>query len=251
MRLFGEVLAAIGFLTALPASRGAVPPRTLARSLAYYPLVGGAIGALLVAVDLALAPALPAGPRAAVLLVALLLVTRALHLDGLIDSCDGLFGGFTPARRLAIMRDSHVGAFGVLAALADLLARYACLSVLTGQWRVAALIGGTALGRWVLVYALVTFPYGRPEGLGRDFKAAAGPRELALASLGAAVIGAVVWWPWGAAGVALAWAVTWAGARFILRRIPGLTGDSYGALNEVGELVVWLLLVVGQTLAVD
>lgn len=249
MRIFGEVLAALGFLTALPGPRGLAPPRTLARSLAYYPLVGGAIGALLVLVDLALAPALPAGPRAALLLLALLLVTRALHLDGLIDSCDGLFGGFTPERRLAIMRDSHVGAFGVLGALADLLARYACLVALTGQWRVAALVGGTALGRWALVYALVAFPYGRPEGLGRDFKAAAGARELALASLGAAVIGAAAWWPWGAAGVALAWAVAWVGARFILRRIPGLTGDSYGALNEVTELVVWLLLVAGQTLA--
>ena len=100
-----------------------------------------------------------------------------------------------------------------------------------------------------LAYAIVAFPYARPAGLGRAFKDAAGWRELAFASGVAAAIGAVVWWPWGAAALLPAWGVAGLGARFILRRLPGLTGDSYGALNELVEVAILLLLVAGQTLA--
>lgn len=228
---------------------GTISPGALARSLAFFPLVGGLIGALLVLLDLALALALPVGVRSALLVAALIVLTRGLHLDGLMDTCDGLFGGFTPERRLAIMRDSQVGAFGIVGAVADLLLRYACLVTLVGPWRVPAMIGVTALGRWALVYATVAFPYGRPEGLGLAFKEAARPREVVLAALFAVALGAVVWWPWGALALLPAWGATWLGARFILRRIPGLTGDSYGALNELVELLSLVLLVAAQTLA--
>ncbi len=244
------VIVALGFLTALPTPRvGALPAKALARSLAYFPIVGGLIGVLLWLLDLTLAPVVPVGVRGALLVAATIALTRGLHLDGLMDSCDGLFGGFTPERRLAIMRDSRVGAFGVLGAAADLLLRYACLAELGGAWRVVALVGAPALGRWALVYATVAFPYGRSEGLGLAFKEAAGAREVALASAFAVAIGAAVWWPWGAAAILPAWAVAWLGARFILRRLPGLTGDSYGALNEVVELALLVLLVAGQTVA--
>lgn len=244
------MIVALGFLTSLPVPRaGALPAKALARSLACFPIVGGLIGALLLLLDLALALVLPAGVRAALLIAATIALTRGLHLDGLMDSCDGLFGGFTPERRLAIMRDSRVGAFGVLGAATDLLLRHACLIELAGVWRIAAIVGVPALGRWALVYATVAFPYGRSEGLGLAFKEAAGAREVALASIFAVGIGAAVWWPWGAVGILPAWAATWLGARAILRRIPGLTGDSYGALNEVVELLALVLLVAGQTVA--
>lgn len=243
------LIVALGFLTALPVPRsGASSPKALARSLAYFPLVGAVIGGVLAALDLALGQIFPAGPRAALLIVATVALTRGLHLDGLMDSCDGLFGGFTPERRLAIMRDSRAGAFGVLGALLDLLLRYAALTALEGPWRLAALLGGPILGRWALVYATVAFPYGRDEGLGLAFKEAAGRREVVLATLSAGVLLAALCPPWGAGALLPAWAATWLGARLVLRRIPGLTGDSYGALNEVVEVLTLLLLVAGQTL---
>jgi adenosylcobinamide-GDP ribazoletransferase len=233
------LMVALGFLTALPLPRGgALRPEALARSLGFFPVAGAIIGVLLVALDLALGLVLPVGVRSALLLVALLAITRGLHFDGLMDVCDGLFGGFTPERRLEIMRDSRVGAFGVLGAVADLLLRYAALSSLTDGWRLAGLLLPPVVGRWAMVWATVAYPYGRSEGLGLAFKERAGWREVTLATVGAVAAGAAAWWPWGAAGVVLGWAVAVPVARFMLRRLPGLTGDCYGAINEVVEGVV-------------
>lgn len=240
------LIAALGFLTVLPGPRRLDQPAEFGRAVGYFPLVGALIGGLLVGLDALLAPLFPLSVRSALLIGAALVLTRGLHLDGLMDSCDGLFGGFTPERRLAIMRDSAVGAFGVLGGVVALLLRYATLTALSGPWRVAGLLLAPTLGRWAMAYALVAFPYARAEGLGRAFKEAAGRRDLALATLFALVAGAAIWWPWGALLVLPAWVLAWLGARFILRRVPGLTGDSYGALNEVVELACLLFLVARQ-----
>ena len=122
------MLTALGFLTALPVPRRVADATALARALIFFPLVGLLVGALLLALDLLLAPLLPNSVRATILLGAGIGLTRALHLDGLIDCCDGLFGGFTPERRLEIMRDSRVGAFGVLGAIVVLLLRFTGLT---------------------------------------------------------------------------------------------------------------------------
>lgn len=239
------LIVALGFLTALPVPRGgATKPEALARSLAFFPAAGLIVGGLLAGLDWGLSRVLPGGVRAALVVGAMLAITRGLHLDGLMDCCDGLFGGFTPERRLAIMRDSRVGAFGVLGALAVLLLRYSGVTALDGAWRVLGLLLPPVLGRWAMVLAMVAYPYGRAEGLGLAFKAAAGWRQVALATIGAAILAPGLWWPWGAALLPLAGCATVLVASFMLRRLPGLTGDCYGAINEVVEGVV-LLVVVG------
>lgn len=237
------LIVALGFLTTLPVPRRAATATGLARSLAFFPIVGALLGGLLVALDLLLLPLLPAGLRAAVLLVALIALTRGLHLDGLMDTCDGVFGGFTPERRLAIMRDSRAGAFGVLAAVGCLLLRFAGWSALGWPGQIAALMLPPILGRWALVYATVAFPYGREEGLGRAFKEAAGWRELLIATPSAALLALACWWPWGVALLLFALTVAFAVAHFLLRRLPGLTGDCYGAINEVVEVTALLVIV--------
>ena len=184
-------------------------------------MAGALVGGLLVLLDLALGLVLPVGVRGALVLVALMALTRGLHFDGLMDVCDGLFGGFTPERRLAIMRDSHVGAFGVLGVVADLLLRHAALGALLDGWRIAALLLPPIAGRWAMVWAMVAYPYGRTEGLGAAFKRGAGWREVALATVGAAILGTAAWWPWGAAVLLPAWLVTLVVAHFMLRRFAG------------------------------
>lgn len=246
------LIAALGFLTALPVPdrwQGDVSPERLARAVGYFPLVGALLGLLLVGVDWALAPVLPLSVRSALAVAVTIALTRGLHLDGLIDSCDGLFGGFTPERRLTIMRDSAIGAFGVLGAVMALLIRYASLGALHERWRLAGLLLAPVAGRWAIAYALLAYPYARDAGLGLAFKAALRPRDLALASLIATAIGGAVWWPWGIALLAPVWLCAWLCARFITRRIPGLSGDSYGAVNEVVEVTLLLALVAGQSLA--
>lgn len=238
-----SLIVALGFLTALPLPRAAARPDQLARSLAWFPLVGAVVGAGLLALDAGLALALPVGVRSALVVIATVAITRGLHLDGLMDTCDGLFGGFTPERRLAIMRDSRVGAFGVLGGASDLLLRFAALGALTDGWRVAGLLLPPVIGRWAMVWATVAYPYARAEGLGAAFKAGASWRVAALATLGAAAICGMVWWPWGLVALPLGWLATVLVARFLLRRLPGLTGDCYGAVNELVEGLALVLIV--------
>lgn len=233
------MLSALAFLTALPvpgASRRSAA--TMVGAIGYFPLVGALIGLLLAVADWSLARFVPLEPRAVLLLAAGVALTRALHLDGLMDSCDGLFGGSAPARRLEIMRDSHLGAFGVLGGALDLLARYAALVTLAGPARPVALVLAPVLGRFALAWAIARYPYAREEGLGAAFKVAARGRDLALAALFTVAIGAAAWLPWGLALVPVTIVVTWCIARAVLRRVPGFTGDTYGALNEVVELLV-------------
>lgn len=233
------MLTALRFLTALPLLGGSRQPTApLGRAIGYFPLVGAAIGLLLAGLDWLLARFIPLEPRAVLLTAGGVAVTRALHLDGLMDSCDGLFGAFTPERRLAIMRDSHLGAFGVLGGALDLLARYAALVALAGPARPVALVLAPLLGRFALAWAIARYPYAREAGLGAGFKASARGRDLALAAILASAASAAAWLPWGVLFVPATLGVAWGVARFVLSRVGGFTGDTYGALNEVIELLV-------------
>lgn len=241
------MLTALGFLTALPVPRQQVGAATLARSLIFFPFVGLLVGAILFAIDLALARLLPRELRAALLIAALLALTRALHLDGLMDCCDGLFGGFTPERRLAIMRDSRVGAFGVLGAIVFLLLRYGGLIALAGDWRLVGLLLPPTLGRWAMALAIVGFPYARASGMGAAFKEAGRGWHVGLATFAAVGVGLGLWLPWGGAAIALVALIALAAGRFMVGRLGGLTGDCYGAINELVEAVLLIGIVVVQT----
>ena len=247
-----SLAVAVGFLTILPVPRGTwSSPTPFGRAFAWFPCVGLAIGALLAGVTLGLALALP-GALVAALVVALgVLLTGGLHLDGLMDACDGLFSVRTPEQRLAIMRDSHTGAFGVLAAICILLVKFGALSALLVEERTFLLSGlllAPALSRWAMALASICFPYGRSgESLGSSFHSTAGRFQLVAASASAVLITGVVcatlrapaWL--GACALALSATTTVLLARFALRRIGGLTGDVYGAINEVVEVVVLAL----------
>jgi len=209
-------LTAFQFLTIFPALiRRAFTAQELGRAVGYFPLVGLALGGILYGMEVGLSLIFPVQVVAVFILVAWLLLTRALHFDGFLDTCDGLFGGFTPERRLEVMRDSRVGAFGV--------AGFA-----------------PVMGRWVLSMAIFAYPYAREKGMGRDMKDNVHMLQVILATV-VAVLAAWFFAGWtGLLAFALSGGVLWLGASFILRRIPGLTGDSYGALCELTELAVLL-----------
>jgi adenosylcobinamide-GDP ribazoletransferase len=236
----GSFLAAVQFLTLSPAMvRRAFTPGELGRAVGFYPLVGALIGAILFGWSLPLDLIFPPQVSAALILGLWVLLSGALHLDGFLDACDGLLGGRDATSRLEIMRDERVGAFGLAGGVLLLLTKYAVLVSLPG--RAGALLAGPIAGRWVMALAVVWFPYARPQGLGRAIKDNAGRREVLLATaiaLPAAWL-AGGWLALAAAGLAAlaAWAAGW----WVTTRIPGLTGDVYGALNELGELVVLLV----------
>ena len=241
-----SLLTAFQFLTTFPAIiRRAFTAAELGRAVGYFPVVGLALGGVLYGLGSGLGLIFPLPVVAIFILAAWLLLTRALHFDGFLDSCDGLFGGFTPERRLEIMRDSRVGAFGVAGGGLLLLAKYAAILSLP---HLSGLMLAPVLGRWVLSMAIFAYPYARDKGMGRDMKDNVRWPQVILSTVIVVLVAwLVVGWI-GLLAIALAGVVLWLGASFILRRISGLTGDSYGALCEMTELVVLLLFTTGITL---
>ena len=241
-----SLLTAFQFLTTFPAViRRAFTVQELGRAVGFFPLIGLALGGVLYGLEIGLRLIFPTQVVAIFILATWLLLTRALHFDGFLDSCDGLFGGFTPERRLEIMRDSRVGAFGAAGGGLLLLAKYAALISLP---HLSGLLLAPVLGRWVLSIAIFAYPYAREKGLGRDMKDNVRWPQIII-STAIAILAA--WFFAGLTGllaVVLAGIVFWLGANFILHRIPGLTGDSYGALCELTELAVLLFFTTGVNL---
>jgi adenosylcobinamide-GDP ribazoletransferase len=238
-------LAAVQFLTiAPPLVRRPFTNAELGRAVGYFPLTGVLIGGFLIGFDRLLAPLLSPGVTAALVLTGWVLCTGALHLDGFLDSCDGLFGGRTPEHRLRILRDERVGAFAVIGGLLLLLVKFQGLAAISH--RGAALCLAPVVGRWGMAVAVIAFPYARAEGLGRTMKDHAKWGQALLAS---AIAVAAAWILAGGFGLILlllSGALIILFARFVLARLPGLTGDIYGALCELLEVLVLLGFVVSE-----
>lgn len=158
---------AVTFLTVIPVPRlVADDGLDLGRALPWFPVVGAAVGAAGGGVRVALSSPLGPGPSSALAMAAMVLITGALHQDALADACDGLGDRGDRARRLAVMRDSTVGAFGVLAIVLWGLTEFAALDALTAQRALRVLIAAGATSRLaVLVHGRLT-PPARPDGLG-------------------------------------------------------------------------------------
>jgi adenosylcobinamide-GDP ribazoletransferase len=210
--------------------------------MAWFPLVGLVIGAMLAVADLLLSRLFTGPVVNALLVVLLVLLTRGLHQDGLADTLDGLAGGTTPADRRAIMRDPRVGAMGVTGLILSLGLRYVALLALPQMDRLPLLICMPAIGRWTMVLAARAAPYGRKEGgLGEAFLTGLSAREIILATV---IIGSALFWMLGslvsavtlasAAALAIGWAA------FSKRSFGGITGDTLGALNEIAEVMFLL-----------
>ena len=231
------VRTALSFLTVLPfpAPRD-FRPEDLGRAAPHYPLAGYVVGGVVAAVLWAPLP-IPAGVRGALALLAWLLVTGMLHLDGLLDSADALLAPVSPQRRLEILRDVRVGAFGVGVGVATLLLLWSGLRSAMPGW---APVVAAVSARFAVTGPLAVFPAARGDGLGA---AAQGGR----------------WWWWGGLyvlpvlllpgawlAVLLTVAVAWLGAWWASRRLgDGITGDVVGALIVVAEVAALLPYVIG------
>ena len=240
-------LVALEFLTVLrlrPLPR--IEAGTVARSQAYFPLIGALLGLALVAADKVLTRGLPPAAVAALMAAMLAALTGGLHLDGLMDSADGLFGGASREERLAIMRDAHVGSFGLLALVCLLLLRWSAFASLAAPGRLGSLMLAPVLSRWGMVLAIAAFPYARPLGLGRGWREAAWPVALPLATLMALAAALLLFGLGGLAPLALAGVLALALGLYAQGRLGGLTGDVYGAILEVTEVAVLLFLLWGS-----
>ena len=235
---------AMRFLTVLPVPLGReAGSERVGRSLVYFPLIGLLLGLLLAGLDWALERVLPVSVSSGIVLVFLVLITGATHLDGFIDTCDGMVAGKTPEQRWEIMRDSRVGAFGVVGACCLLLLMYVSLANLPETSRAWALVLMPVLGRWAVVGAIWAFPYARPVGLGRVFKDEARWWMVALATGVALAVSVATLRLAGLAIMFGAGLVTLLLCVIFKRKFAGLTGDNYGAVIVMGELTGLILVI--------
>ncbi len=228
-------------LTVIPVGRRGLAIERPGRSAAWFPLVGLIIGATLVLLDSLLTRLWPSLPATALLLVAWVVVTGGLHLDGFVDCCDGLLVAKSAERRLEIMKDSRVGAFGVVGAICLLLVKFSTLAALSPGSRAEWLLVVPVLSRWTMVWAAWRYPLARPEGFAVWFRQGLGWLQVLVAGSTALVIALVVGRWAGLASFVAVWLFALLFAVWIRRRVPGLTGDVYGALNELAEVVGLLL----------
>ncbi|MDQ0286322.1 adenosylcobinamide-GDP ribazoletransferase [Desulfofundulus luciae] len=231
---------ALQFLTRFYVYRGEFDEQAYGRAPLFFPLVGLFLGAAWTALYFSLSPLFPPAVTAALLVLGMVVFSGGLHLDGFMDTMDGIFSGRSREKMLEIMRDSRVGAFGVLGLVCLLLLKFALLFSLPREVLPRLLLTVPAISRWGMVYAIARFPYARPQGLGLLQVRHTRGRELALASLcalGAAVLGG----PVGLVLLFLSLVLVHQLGRYLTGRLGGLTGDTYGAINEILE--VFLLLV--------
>lgn len=254
--------AAFQFLTRLPVNvRLSYTDDLFRRSTVYYPLVGLVVGGLLALAAWPLAMVLPSMPASVLLTGMWVALTGALHVDGLMDTADGLLSHRPREKMLEIMKDSRVGAMGVIAGALLLLFKASLLASLLEGWTAegavlapaAAVMLAPVWGRWFVVWAIASWPNARAgSGLGGLF-ATVGRREAAASTLPALLATGAVWLAFGQSAseavlytvglIVLTGAIGYGLARSMARKLGGLTGDTYGALAETLECTVLLAAV--------
>lgn len=226
-----------------------VDENDLARSMVYFPFVGFVVGIVLVYADKVLLRLFPDTLANIFLVLLSVLITRALHIDGLADSMDGIMGGRDPESRLAIMRDSRIGTAGVVSVFFVLLIKIVCLNNFFDEYKAAALLTAPAFGRWAQMLMMFEANYGREDGMGKAFVGhvrLGGLVAASIVSLGISAfviinepssIALAVGIPCCVALFTLLW--RW----FIVRKVGGVTGDSVGAVSEMTEALTLLMFV--------
>lgn len=240
-----EFLLALQFLTMIPVTvKGNVEQKHLARSMAYFSLIGLILGLLAAGVYTLLSWVVAPALGDLFTIAFLVIITGNMHGDGLMDTADGLYSGKPRERILEIMKDSRVGSHGVMAGILTLLAKIILLGQLADPVKIFALVAFPVMGRWAQVFGAALYPYARATGGIGTFTDDVGIRELSWVSITALAVAVGLF---ALKGLILAGAVllgTAASARYISRKLGGLTGDTYGTMNELAEILFLVMITI-------
>ncbi len=234
-----DLAASAALLTRLPIRASDAAFARGAKAAWCWPLIGVLVGGIAGgAATVLLALGLPAPLAAGLCLVIAVMITGALHEDGLADTADGFWGGWEPERRLAIMKDSHIGSYGVIALILSLGLRWLALSVIfAAGLALPALVAVAVLSRATMPVMIYALPPAREGGLARSVGRV--PFDTAVLGCGLAVVvgllaAGLVALPLAGVAAAVAGGMGWL-ARV---KIGGQTGDVLGATQQVSEIVL-------------
>ena len=236
-------LLAVQFLTRFPVPlRSATTEEELGLATAFFPLVGIVVGGSAATVFVLAKNVLPRSIAVFLTLGFAAFITAAFHEDGLADTFDGLGGGWSKDRALEIMRDSRIGTYGALALIFLVLGKYTFLTALEPSqiWR--SLIAAHTASRWTVLPLCMWLPYAREEGQGKLVAKQIGFSSAAIGSV--TFLAALTLFPWRIALIMLATTVmvTLVCGLYFKRRLGGITGDCLGAVNQITELTLYLIV---------
>ncbi len=234
---FAGLDTALRFLTTLPMPWPAPTQRDgFAQAVPFFPLVGAIIGVVLLGVGWAAGLWWAPFTRAALLVVAWGVLSGGLHLDGLSDTFDAMMSWRPRERKLEIMKDSRIGAMGAVAIISVLLLKLVFLAETGADWWRAVLVA-PMLGRWAMLYATARFPAARPDGLGSSVQGRLGLAQLLTMSVVVALVATAIAGAGGLCAVLLVSAGAHVLGRWWTHALGGLTGDTYGAVCELAEVL--------------
>ncbi len=239
-RLSNEIVVAFQFLTRIPMPSTAFEAGSLSRATRFFPLVGLVVGSGAVLLQKLLMFHMSRPLVALIVLIYLVLITGCLHEDGLADTADGFGGGRTKDQILAILKDSRIGSYGATALVLSLLARYLLLASLPLEHFAAYVISSHVLCRWSSMPLSYFLPPAREED-------GQGARIAKLTSLATLTFGSIFSFAvvafalrWSAVAPVLIAIFTFAvSGWFYARKIGGVTGDCFGATNQLTEIAVY------------
>jgi adenosylcobinamide-GDP ribazoletransferase len=248
LRLF---FTALQFFSRLPIPRWVgFDAAWLQPAVRYFPLVGWLVAAFVAGVYWLASMIWPAAVAVLLSMLAGILLTGALHEDGLADVCDGFGGGATTERVLTIMKDSRVGAYGVIGLVLVLALKAVALHAFSAQQTIIALLFAHPLSRWFATVLIWCLDYAREEGKAKAMAQRMGNGEFAFASLCGwlpvlllMALGAMAWQKAVAAAILAVFACGYLVSLF-LRRIGGYTGDCLGAVQQTTEVCLYLGLLI-------
>ena len=246
IRFIRPFFAALGFLTLVPLPGFmSGTEEDLSGSLPWFVVVGAMIGAGVALVDKTLCNILPNGPASTVTVVTLIVVSGGLHMDGLADTADGFFSTRSKEQLLEIMRDSRVGAMGVMAIVSVIMLKVSLLTSLDNPTRFMAVFMAPVAGRFAPVYAIVTMKYVRGDaGLGTVFKKSASLVSLCITFV---LFFSVCFWVGRYHGLITAVVTILLVTIFSFwcrHKIGGWTGDTLGASVEISETVPPMIILI-------
>jgi len=245
-KTWSDFLSSLEFLTRIPVPSRPYEPDSLSRSVKFFPIVGAIIGGAAALLHRALAPHLPRLITATLVLLFLVLITGCLHEDGLADAADGFGGGTNREQTLLIFRDSRIGTYGGVALTLSLVARLLLISYLPLKQIVPYLITAHVLCRWTTLPLSYFLPSARAQSAyGADGQ---GARVARLTSIGTLIggtflsftIATLLLGRYAVAPVLAASVITLLTGLYYKKRIGGITGDCFGATNQLAEISVYL-----------
>lgn len=244
-------LFALQFLTIIPIKLSSkIEDTAIGRSTIFFPLVGAIQGTILIGTNILFSKLLPTDVVSGVILVILILTNGGFHLDGFADTIDGIAGGNTKEKQLEIMRDSQIGAIGVVAIAAILLLKFLALNNLPLDTKNYILFLTPVIGRWAIVPMAYWANYAREgNGLGKAFTKHTGIKEFLIATIFVLLFSSIFWsWQILPCLIILLFS-TYLISAFFKKRLGGVTGDIFGFQSEVTEVLFLLLVLINFKLS--